>query len=197
MRNEFPYHSVRSNKVIRLWWENYLLKAQTIAPEQIIIISELPFEAAKIPSLSCSLRNGSSASAPEGSEQFFSSWWSHQASGMAEEQAQHWTLSFTFSPLACPLPKLCHCGEESKDQFQGFTTVSLRQWLICFALQSPPWNSPKQGHRSKHLVGETVFSYSLPAGTVVAGPGVHAWSRFVSTTPALIAQVCCSPCVQT
>lgn len=138
MGNEFQYHSVRSDKVIRLWWENYLLKAQTIATEQIISISELPFEAAKIPSLSCSLRNGGSASAPKGSEQHFSSLWCHQASGMAEERAQYWTLPFTFSPLACPLPRLCHCDKECKDQFQRFTSVLLgSHWSVLFCKAHP------------------------------------------------------------
>lgn len=154
MGNESQYHSVRFNKVIRLWWENYLLKAQTTATEKIISISELPFEAAKIPSLSCSLRNGGSASVPKGSEQFFSSWWFHQASGMAGEQVQYWTLPFTFSPLACPLPRLCHCGEECKDQFRGFTPVLLgRDWsdLLC---KAQPETVPNGGTGASIMSGK-------------------------------------------
>lgn len=192
MGNEFQYQSVRSNKVIRLWWENYLLKAQTIATEQIISITELPFEAAKIPSLSCSLRNGGSASAPKGSEQSFSSWWSHWASGMAEEQVQHCTLPFDFPPWHAH----SHCGEECKDQPQGFSPVLLGSDWSVLLCKAQPETVPNRGTGASTMRGK-LFFHSLPAGTVVAGPGGHVQSRFVSTTPALITQVCYSPCVQT
>lgn len=48
-------------------------RAQTIATEQINV-SKLSFEAAKVPSLSCSLSSGGSAWAPKGVYQIFSTW---------------------------------------------------------------------------------------------------------------------------
>lgn len=154
MGNEFQYHFVRSNKVIRLWWENYLLKAQTIATDQISSLRELPFEPAKIPSLSCSLRNGGSASAPKGSEQFFSSWGPHWASEMAEEQVQRWTLPFTFSPPGLPTPQALPPWWGAQGPIPRIHNCALRQWLICFALQSSAWNSPKQGTGASTMSGK-------------------------------------------
>ena len=111
-------------------------KAQTIATEQIINISKLSFEAAKIPNLSCSLSSGGSAWAPKGMEQIFSTWWSHWASGMAEEQVECWTLPSPSPPLACPLPSVCLCDRECVNQFREFTPTAPRQLPICSALQS-------------------------------------------------------------
>lgn len=63
-------------------------------------------------------------------------------------------IAFWFSPLACPLP--LWWGVQGPTP--RILPCALSQWLICFALQSSAWNSPKQGHRSKHHARETFFS---------------------------------------
>lgn len=136
-------------------------KAQTIATEQIINISKLSFEAAKISNLSSCLSSGVSAWAPKGIEQIFSTWWFYWASGMTEEQAEHWTLP-SFPPLACALHSLCLGDGKGMDHFREFTRLwgSCQSVLLCKAQQTE-WHGPSTTSGSCFLL--------FPLGTVEAG----------------------------
>lgn len=72
------------------------------------------------------------------------------------------------------------------DQFRGFTPTAPRQQPLCFGTRSSTESSPNWRHKNILHVKKIVSSCSLPLGTVVAGPAGHAWSRFVSTTHAVL-----------
>lgn len=167
MGNEFQYHSVRLNKVIRLWWENYLLKAQTIATEQIISISELPFEAAKIPSLSCSLRNGASASAAKGSEQILVLGDLTSALGWLRSRYSTGHCLLIFLPgLSTSQALPLWWGVQGP--ILSIHIGALGQWLICPALQSSAWDSPDTGASTMtgmFSLTSCRYSCSRPRGT--------------------------------
>lgn len=199
MGNEFQYHSVRLNKVIRWWWENCLMERshRTIATEQIANVSKLLFEAAKICNLSCSLSNGGSAWAPKGIEQICSTWWSHWASGVAEEQVVLLDVAWSFSSPGLPAPQSLPLWKGVHGSVQRIHTYCSGTATDLFSSAKLSTKQPKMGAWESASCQGNCFLLLISSRYSCSRPSGACLIQICFNSSCCITQVCYSPCVQT